>query len=99
MKKILFSALCIAFLFCFSVEARASEEIYSSITDALGKDALSLLEEFGFSELASGEVTEITPLRALKTLSGIFSGALTEPVRTAGIVLGLLFVIIIISIK
>lgn len=92
MKTVFLCAMCFLLLISFGISAEASEEIYTEITEALGNDALRLLEDLGFSGLISGDVTEISPVKALKTVAGVFSGELTEPLKTSGIVLTLLFI-------
>lgn len=92
MKMFFLGLLCFLLLIRFGINATASEEVYTQITDALGEDELKLMDEFGFSAMLGGDVTEITPGKAIETVYGIFSGELTEPVKAAGAVLGILFI-------
>ncbi len=92
MKYIVTGILSAVFFMMFFVSAEASEAYYSDLFDALSPEAEKLLEDFGISEDIYKNYGEISPKKALETVSGMFKGELESPVKTAGISLALIFI-------
>lgn len=92
MKYIISIMLSIVFVPLFFVTAYADENYYSELFDRLPSETAELLEDFGISEDLYESYGEISPVKALETVAGIFRGGLREPVKTGCISIALIFI-------
>ncbi len=80
MKRTAILIVCVLFFFSFSVSASA-HEMYGEIFDFFSDDALSLLRDFGINTDGQGDFFDITPERALRTVSELFTKGFSDIFR------------------